>query len=1065
MQHGMLVHSLDVRPPGVDIEQAFCELREEIDVPAFVRAWHKVIERHAILRTSFHWLADGEPQQIVRRTAPLQLQHWHCSDRECDRKLEEFLQADRQKGFALGEAPLARLTLIQKDGAHFWFVFTFHHLLLDARALMVVLKEAFAFHEAFAAGRDLELPPPRPYRDYIDWLQNMDWSNAENFWRRRLKGFLAPTPLPVGRSPGEVQAGLDSRGELGLELSEATRLRLYAMVKAHWLTPTTLVQAAWALVLAGHSGEHDVVFGAIRACRRHPTEGTEATVGLFINTVPVRMQIDPEAELIPWLQNLRDQWREVREHEHAPLARVQRWSELSPGQPLFETLVNYQEPSWDASLRALGGKWQDRHFSVRNQPNYPLVVDACGGRKLVIKILFDRRRFDDDTIQRLLGHYQTVLEAFVRDPQQKLGDIPLLTESERRSLLVGRNRTASDYPRAQCVHQLFAAQAKKTPGLLAVADARAQLTYGELNLRANQLAHRLRALGVGPEVLVGVCLDRCVELVVAWLGILKAGGAFVPLDPAYPKERMAFQLQDCRAPVLLTQKRWLDALPVSSREMTVLCLDGSGSDFCREPERNPDIVPSPQNLAYVIYTSGSTGQPKGVPIEHRSLVNLVAWHQRAYQVVPRDRATHLASPAFDASVWEIWPYLTAGASVHIPDEETRLSPAKLWRWLAKNKITLTFLPTPLAEAAMSEPQPAGFVVRAMLTGGEKLNRRPPDDFPCPVFNHYGPTECTVVATWTLVEPAAENAAPPAIGRPIANTRVYVLDRKGRPVPAGAPGELWIGGDGLARGYLRRPELTAEKFITDPFDADPKARLYATGDLVRWRSSDELEFLGRLDHQVKIRGHRIELGEIESVLQQHPAVRQVVVTLQEEARGPRLVAYLVSEFKERPEARELRWLLARSLPDYMLPWQFVWLEQLPLTTHGKIDRRALPAPEAGVDAAATACAPRTPVEVGLAKIWRDVLGLQQIGIHDNFFELGGHSLLAAQVIARLPSAFKIQLPLRSLFDHPTIATFAMELKSTRPGAGLAVTPIMRRKTRRDNLPPRTKTNQPAMTIAS
>jgi amino acid adenylation domain-containing protein len=1063
LQHVILVQSLDPQPPGVGIEQAFFELPGKIDVPAFERAWNKVIARHAILRTSFHWLTDGEPQQIVQRLAPLQLRQLRWPGHAAEEDLKEFLQADRQKGFALDEPPLLRLTLIRRGETPAWFVFTFHQLLLDTPALVVVLKEFFACYEALAAGREPELPRPRPYRDHIERLQVQDWPGAEKFWRQQLKGLAAPTRLPIGRTPGEAMEGLALRGELKLDLSEAALVRLAALVKAHRVTPNLLMQAAWALVLRGYSGTNDVVFGASRACRPDLKNDPEATVGLFMNIVPVRLRIDPEAELLPWLQELEEQWQEIRGHEQVPLARIQRWSELPPGQPLFETLFNFHESSLDESLRALGGKWPDRPIGVSSQPDFPLVVEAHGGRQPGITVVFDRRRFADSAIHRLLGHYRAVLEAFAHDPYQKLKYISLLTEGERQFLLVERNRTGTEYPRTQCVHQLFAAQAKKNPGRPAVAGAQEQLTYGELNRRSNQLAHRLRALGVGPEDLVGVCLDRGVDLVAAWLAILKAGAAFVPLDPAGPKERLAFQLQDCRSTVILTQRRWLQALPESPEKMTVLCLDAMDDLDC-EPERNPEVATSPQNLACVIYVSGSNGQPKGVPIEHRSLANLVAWHRSAYQVTAQDRATQVVNPVFAASGWEVWPYLAAGASVHIPDE-TCLVPARLWSWLAENKITLTFLPTPLAEAAMAEARPAGLVLRALLTGGEKLNRRPPRDFPCPLFNHYGLTEGTVVVTSARVEPTGEKGVAPAIGRPIANMRVYVLDREGRPVPAGVPGELWIGGDGLAHGYLNRPALTAEKFIIDPFTTDAPARLYGTGDLVRWRPNGELEFLGRLDRQVKILGHRVELGEIEAVLHQHPAVRQAVVARREDARSSPLVACLVSEFKCTPEAGELRWFLSRHLPGHMVPSQFVWLKQLPLTARGKIDYQALLDSGRGIDYTAATFALLPTNEAALIKIWREVLGLQWVRIHDDFFKLGGDLLLAARVIARVRAAFKVQLPLRSLIEHPTIATFALQLDQAQRNPGPAVAPAVRRMIRCNIQNPRTQTGQPTVPIAN
>jgi len=1056
MQQGMLFHRLQGGAPGVDVEQVICELREGVRAARFEQAWREVIDRHTALRTGFQWEDGREPRQVVYPPSRVRLDFYHAefgSEAEARLGLEEYLRADRQQGFPTLLPSLVRVALLRGGPQHFWFVATYHHLALDARSMTVMFKEALDLHDALVEGRTLELPPVRPYRAYIDWLQTLDLKRAEKFWREQLRGFTAPTVLPLARTTALPLSQADeAAGELAFRLNETTTSELRAVARKHDVTLNTLVQAAWSVVLSRHGREEEVIFGALRACRKIPVEGAHSIIGLFINTVPLRVQAGATLPIGKWLRDLREQWMTLRDFEHTPLMKVQQWSEVAPGQPLFETIVSYQEPAWDTALNALGGKWATRQFDIRAQPNYPLALEILAGPALTVKFIYDHARYANEAVARLLGHYRVVLAALAEDAAEQVGDLPVLTREEVRQLAAW-NRTAMDYPRDCCVHTLVEGQAETAAERIAVTDATNALTYGELNTRANRLAHRLKLLGVGPDGVVAVCMDRSTEMIVAWLGALKAGGAFVPLDPAYPKERLAFQLGDCGAAVLLTQPKLRAALPVCPPAVTVIEVAADGSGFESEADGNPAPSATSQHLAYVIYTSGSTGQPKGVQIEHRALMNLLTWHQRLYEVTPLDRATHLASPAFDASVWEIWPYLTAGASVHIPDDETRLAPSQLWRWLAEKKITLSFMPTPLAEAAMSEMWPEQLPLRALLTGGDKLKRCPPADFPCTLINHYGPTESTVVATCAVIDRHAPAAATPPIGGPIANTQAYVLDGYMRPVPIGAVGELYLGGDSLARGYLGRPELTAEKFVTlrgprsrAPFvyqltdDKPPEIRLYRTGDLVRWTIHGELEFVGRGDGQVKVRGCRIELGEVEAAIHTHPAARESVVLARPDERGhSQLVAYVVAagERAGNPGPDLIEFLRAK-LPAYMVPSAVVWLDAWPLTPNGKIDRSALPAPEVkSSELRGPFAAPRTEVEQTIAKIWCDVLGCAAVGLADNFFDLGGHSLLAAQVVTRLNVALPGAVPVRALFDQPTLAAFAHEVErrlenpTTRP----------------------------------
>lgn len=623
------------------------------------------------------------------------------------------------------------------------------------------------------------------------------------------------------------------------------------------------------------------------------------------------------------------------------------------------------------------------------------------------------------------GHHLAVADAEKRHP-----DIPLITEAERQQLMAW-NATQQDYPRDVCVPQLVANQAAATPGAIALVANGHAITYRELNRQANQLAHYLQSLGVGPNVLVGVCLERSLDMVVALLGILKAGGAYVPLDPTYPPLRLAFMMEDTQASVLITRQRQAARLP--AHNVQVVCLDSDAAVLAQQSTADTTPTPTSTALAYVIYTSGSTGQPKGVQITHESLLNLIFWHQRVFSVSPEDRATQLAGPAFDATVWELWPYLTIGASVYLPDEDTRVTPLRLRNWLIEQQITITFLPTALAEGVMALEWPMQATLRYLLTGADTLHRYPSPDLPFTLVNNYGPTENTVVTTSGPVPPTKRLDALPSIGRPIANTQVYILDEQLRQVPIGEIGELYIGGASLSRGYLHRPDLTAERFIRHPFSDEPGARLYKTGDLARFLPDGQIAFLGRDDTQIKIRGYRIEPDEIVSMLNSHPAIEASVVTAMasEESAGDKsLVAYIVPASGAHASVTALQEHLRTYLPDYMIPVTFIKLEALPLTPNGKVDRRALPAPSAANtlrDDAGTETESYTVVEERVEAIVSSLLRLDRVGLDDNFFLLGGHSMLGTQVIAQMADTFGVDIPLRTLFDGPTVRDLSAEVE--------------------------------------
>lgn len=1020
LQQGMLSHQSGRRTTGVDIVQIVFSLPEEVSAPAFEAAWQWIAQRHAILRTTFAWETPGEPPRQCAHAAITPDFAWH-DWRNVDAAAREewwkqLLERERERGFDLSVAPLWRVSVVQLAPREHRVLWTFHHLLIDARSLLVLLPELFFAHHEFRADREPTAEPAVPYREYIDWLETQDFSDSARHWRDALAGFRVPTPLPAADFNPSTATGA-AAVDRTRRLDAVTTARLQAFAQEQGLTMNTLVQAAWALLLARSSGEADVVFGAVRACRHGSVAGASRMVGPLINTVPVRVTLPSDARVGDWLRDLRQQWVGLRSHEHVALSQVRRWSEIPAGTPLFETLVSYQEPGWDTVLAARGGEWTHRRFEVRNQVNHPLALDAAGGAELQLRLSYDPSRYTAETIERFLAQLATLLPGLAADANARLADVPFVPEAERELLLTQWHLSPASYPADQCVHQLVARQAARTPGAVAVSDEHSLLTYAALDARAHVLALRLQAMGAGPGQFVGVCLESSTELVVTLLGILKAGAAYVPMDPAYPAERIAFMVQDAGVRLLVTSGAL--AGKFADARVKLVVADAPAAPL---PSATLHGTVNADDVAYLIYTSGSTGTPKGVPIRHRSVANLIAWHQRTYAVTPVDRATQLASPAFDACVWELWPYLTAGASIHIPDAEVRISPPRLVQWLADRRITLCFLPTPLAEATLDEAWPAETALRAILTGGDRLRRWPGRRLPCLLANHYGPTESTVVTTWTSVPVESDGHAAPAIGRPIANTEVYVLDAQQRLVPIGVPGELHVGGAGLADGYHRRPELTAEKFVAHPFRAG--AKLYRTGDLVRWRADGQLDYLGRLDQQVKIRGHRIEPGEIEAALNAEPSVRESLVVACADATGqPQLVAYyLPRPGAALPDAAAFAEFLHRRLPAYMVPAAYVALDAWPLTAHGKVDRRALPAPSA-TPAPARRVAPRPGLETTVARVWCEVLGRAELGAYDDFFHLGGHSLRAAQVVSRLNAALSANLSVRHLFDHSTVAGLA------------------------------------------
>ena len=1023
------MHSLLEPRTGLYVQQLVCTLHEAFDGAHFRAAWECIVERHPALRTIFHFESGGEPDQEVvpKVQCRIEERNWaDASPTESERRLDAYLREDRRWAFALDVAPLWRLCLIRIAECDYRLVWTYHHALLDGRSRRLLLQELFYLYDAHRDGVEPRLEPPQPFEPYVRWWLAQDLERQHKYWGEVVKGFCGATPLPVEKA-NQVIAGSaqqDRHRTLQAELTEQRTSALRQLASAQEVTLNTLFQGAWALLESRYAGTDDVLFGATRACRNTPVNGTASIVGLLINTVPMRVAVPPSMVAGEWLQSLRSQWVAIRDHELASLAQIQALSSIPRGEPLFDSLVVFENFRLDSIGPRGGGAWAGRSFRLIATTNYPIVVYGYLGPRLLIELTYDTHRVAHATATRILEHLQNLLDAFVASPQKTLAEIKMLSASEQRELLVEWNPVPVPIPRDLSIPSVFEAQVNRAPGATALAFEGETWTYQELNTYANRLAHRLRGLGIGPEKPVAIFTERSPELVIAMLGIAKAGGAYVPLDPSYPKQRLGFMLHDVRAEVVVAQRSLLSDLPEHGAQ--IICLDdASALDF--EPSTNPSSEVCCNHLAYIMYTSGSTGTPKGVLIEHRGVLRLVL-DTNYVEITPIDCIAQVSNAAFDAATFEIWGALLNGAKLVMFPRDLTVDPERIARAFREQQITISFLTSQLFNHIVTAVPDAFFGLSCLLVGGDKVDPSHCRELlrgraPRRLLNGYGPTETTTFATYYPIEEVPPNATNIPIGRPIANTRVLVLDAARQLAPIGAVGELYIGGEGVARGYLARPELTAERFIADPFSELPGARLYRTGDLVRWRSDGNLEFLGRLDHQVKLRGFRIELGEIESVLARRPQVQQALVLRQEDRQGEhRLVAYVVPRIAgDPPAAKDLRKYLREQLPEYMVPAAFVLLAQLPMSPTGKVDRQVLldvaPPPQ---EENHSFVAPRTSAEERVTRILAELLGRDRVSMDDDFFGLGGDSMLAVQAVSRIRLELGVHLPLNTLFEAPTPA---------------------------------------------
>ena len=1028
-----------------NIESA-ARITTDLNIERLRESFQAVTNRHACLRTTFIAI-EGEPVQVVHDSAKVEFEVTQTPGWSMDR-IRERIELAVDRPFDLERGPVLRMNLLVRSAKEHFVILTIHHIVADLLSLDVINSDLYRLYYEEPSAVSTLPSLTSQYSDYVRWqiemLSGLRGEQLWAYWQKQLSGELPLLNLQTDRPRPGVQTYSGSTH--CFELNEALTRSLKEVAKTERATLYVTALAAYCALLHRYTGQDDILLGSPMAGRSQPE--FDGIVGYFVNPVVMRANFSGNPTFRALLCQVRAMVLSALEHADYPFGLlVERLHPVrDPSRsPIFQSAFVW------SNFRPKPGRQDAPSSSVSDKvstqiasPQLELEPIAGGQRgsefdlvltifeepkSLTVQWRYNTDLFDAGSVIRMTSHFRNLLEGITANPDRHLSEFSLLTEPERHQLLVDWNDTKRDYPKEKCLHELIEAQAERTPDAVAVVFEDKELTYRELNARANQLAHYLKSVGVVPDMLIGVYLERSIEMVVALLGILKAGGAYVPLDPTYPIERLSVMVEDAQLSIIVTQPELIEKLP--AHEAQLIALTPYWSQFCGESEENPTPNTDASNLAYVIYTSGSTGKPKGVQIPRSALSNFLHSMSERPGITSQDTLLAVTTLSFDIAGLEIHLPLSLGARVVLMRRENAADGGKLAERI-KNSGATIMQATPATWRLLLESGWQGNKQLKILCGGEALPRELANQLiekSASLWNMYGPTETTI---WSTVHQVSSTEGPVLVGRPIANTRIYILDRYMQPTPIGVPGELCIGGTGVARGYLNRSELTEEKFIADPFSQEPGARIYRTGDRARYLADGNIELLGRIDHQVKVRGFRIELGEIEAVLREHPALRDAVVLAREDVPGDkRLVGYVVAA-DTPPTTGELRSFLQQKLPDYMVPGVFVFLEALPLTPNGKVDRRALPVPDmARPELESVFVAPESGVEKTLAEIWRAVLGLERVGIHDNFFDLGGHSLLLAKVHSQFQAAFGREVAMIDLFRYPTISALAKYLNNA-PG---------------------------------
>ncbi|MBG1271672.1 non-ribosomal peptide synthetase [Nostoc sp. WHI] len=1027
-----------------------------LKLTALEQTFNEIVRRHETLRTTFI-VSDGQPLQAIapNLTIPLSvlnLQRSPADEREVKAKC--IVTAEIEHPFDLSSGPLLRIILLVLSETEHILLLNMHHIICDDWSMGVLIRELGTLYAAFAQNQPsplLELP--LQYADFAhwqrEWLQGEVLQTQLAYWREQLNS-ISILHLPTDKPRPAIQSyqGATQFLELPKKLIDA----LEKLSQQEGVTLFMTLLAAFKTLLYRYTHQEDIALGSPIANRNRSE--IEGIIGFFVNSLVLRSNLSGNPTFRELLGRVREVTLGAYSHQDLPFEKLVE--ELHPERnlsyhPLFQVVFGFQNaPMSSLELPGLVPSFMNIDLK-KTRFDLELHLWKCsedfrsllGGNWEYSEglrgiMVYNTDLFDKVTISRILEHFKTLLSGIIANPEQGIANLPLLSEVERHQVLVECNNTQADYPQDKCIHQLFEEKVQQYPDFIAVNFANEQLTYQELNTRSNKLAQHLQKIGVGSEVLVGICISQSIEMIIGLLGILKAGGAYVPLDSSYPQERLNFMLEDAQVSVLLTQENLLKHFEGFSNP--IVSIDKDWEVIAQEQEDNPKSDLNSDNLAYVIYTSGSTGKPKGVAVPHKA-VNRLVCNTNYINLEPSDKIAQASNVSFDAATFEIWGALLNGAQLVGISKDVTLSPHEFALELQKEGINVLFLTTALFQQIARDVPQAFASLKYLLFGGETVNTRwikkiLRDGTPKHLIHVYGPTENTTFSSYYCVQELPESTTSFPIGRPITNTQIYILDTNLQPVAIGVTGELYIGGEGLAREYINRTELNAKHFISHAFSHKPKTRLYKTGDLARYLPDGNIEFLGRIDNQVKIRGFRIELSEIEAVLIQHSAVKETVVITAEDVPDDKyLVAYIVPNLEEMPTqnvqsfASLLRQFLKEKLPEYMVPRAYMLLESLPLTPNGKVDHRALPASDTITFSNQDYVAPRSQVEELLTQIWAKVLGIEQVGVHDNFFELGGHSLLATQLTSRIRDTFQIDLPVRNLFETPTVEQLAKYIDTT------------------------------------